>query len=345
MSGGNSLDLAKIFVGGLSWQTNEDSLRYHFEQYGEVASVEVMRDRNTNQPRGFAFVVFKSDETVDLIMSSGPHEINHKIVDVKRAQARGQAPPSIHNVVAASEGAGGAAGGGEAAFAAAMGGGGASGTGGGARPGGGPPTTVSAEQLKCKVFVGGLPLHLDNDGLKGFFSQFGPITDGIVMVDQNTQRSRGFGFITFAVGSGGAQKAIDAQPVDIDGKRVEIKLATPKADQAAGGGGGVAGGRFRPSGGALGLRAGAAAAASRSTGEFAGLAAAYGRNGWRGGYGSYAFGKNGWNVQGWEDSSLVKVERTGFSFDLLGKSRTSAGKSRARSMSGGDRERKRSRHH
>ena len=317
MSGGNSLDLAKIFVGGLSWQTNEDSLRYHFEQYGEVASVEVMRDRNTNQPRGFAFVVFKSDETVDLIMSSGPHEINHKTVDVKRAQARGQAPPSIHNAVAASDGAGGdGAGGGEAAFMAAMGGGGASGA-GGARSA--PPSAASAEHLKCKVFVGGIPLHVDKDGLKKFFTQFGPVTDGIVMVDQNTQRSRGFGFITFAVGSDGAQKAIDAQPIDIDGKRVEVKLATPKADQAAGGGG--AGGRFRPGGSAaLGLRAGAAAAAARSTGEFAGLAAAYGRNGWRGGYGSYAFGKNGWNVKGWEDSS-TKVEPTGFSFELLNKKR------------------------
>lgn len=167
----------------------------------------------------------------------------------------------------------------------------------------------------------------------------------IVMMDQNTQRSRGFGFVTFAVGSGGAEKAIDAQPIDIDGKRVEVKLATPKADQVTAGGGGGAGGRFRP-GGALGLRAGAAAAASQSTGEFAGLAAAYGRNGWRGGYGSYAFGKNGWNVQGWEDNSLVLVERSGFSFDLLDKNKSSGGKSRARSMSGGDRGRdsKRSRH-
>ena len=329
MSGGNSLDLAKIFVGGLSWQTNEDSLRYHFEQYGEVASVEVMRDRNTNQPRGFAFVVFKSDETVDLIMSSGPHEINHKTVDVKRAQARGQAPPSIHNVVAASDGAGaGGGGGGEAAFMAAMGGGGGASGAGGARSA--PPSAASAEHLKCKVFVGGIPLHVDNDGLKTFFSQFGPVTDGIVMVDQNTQRSRGFGFITFAVGSDGAQKAIDAQPIDIDGKRVEVKLATPKADQAAGGGGGGAGGRFRPGGSAaLGLRAGAAAAAARSTGEFAGLAAAYGRNGWRGGYGSYAFGKNGWNVKGWEDSS-TKVEPTGFSFELLNKKRVQVASDRGR---------------
>src|SRR6056300_1402671 len=93
---GSQIDAAKIFVGGLSWQTTEETLRYHFEQYGEVVSVEVMRDRQTGDPRGFAFVVFKSDETVDLILKSGPHEINHKVVDVKRAQARGVAPPSIH---------------------------------------------------------------------------------------------------------------------------------------------------------------------------------------------------------------------------------------------------------
>lgn len=40
-------DAAKIFVGGLSWQTTEEPLRWHFEQYGTVVSVEVMRDRHT----------------------------------------------------------------------------------------------------------------------------------------------------------------------------------------------------------------------------------------------------------------------------------------------------------
>ena len=53
------LDQGKIFVGGLSWQTTEESLRWHFEQYGPVVSVEVMRDRVTGDPRGFAFVVFR----------------------------------------------------------------------------------------------------------------------------------------------------------------------------------------------------------------------------------------------------------------------------------------------
>jgi RNA-binding protein Musashi len=83
-------------VGGLSWQTTEESLRWHFEQYGPVVSVEVMRDRVTGDPRGFAFVVFGDGATVDLVMAEAKHEINHKIVDVKRAQARGIAPPSIH---------------------------------------------------------------------------------------------------------------------------------------------------------------------------------------------------------------------------------------------------------
>ena len=89
-------DLSKIFVGGLSWQTTEESLRFHFEQFGPVAHVDVMKDRVTGDPRGFAFVVFRDPATIDLVMNEGKHEINHKIVDVKRAQARGQAPPSIH---------------------------------------------------------------------------------------------------------------------------------------------------------------------------------------------------------------------------------------------------------
>ena len=295
--GGSALDLAKIFVGGLSWQTTEETLRYHFEQFGEVASVEVMRDRGTGNPRGFAFVVFKSDETVELVLKNMPHEVNHKVVDVKRAQARGAAPPSIHR-------------GGDAGTAGNAGGGGVGGSG---------FSNSSAEELQNKVFVGGLPLHVDSDALREFFSQFGRVVDAIVMIDQVSQRSRGFGFVTWEDGCGGAQKAIAEQPVSFDGKSVEVKLATPKGGRDSGGGGGD-GHRPRPGqfgGAVLGLRAGAAAAASQSTGEFAGLAAAYGRNGWRAGYGTYAFGRAGWAVRDWEDTS-EPPERSGFSFDFVG---------------------------
>jgi RNA-binding protein Musashi len=135
------LDQGKIFVGGLSWQTNEESLRWHFEQYGKVVSVEVMRDRVTGDPRGFAFVVFAEAATVDLVMNEPNHEINHKIVDVKRAQARGVAPPSIHKDELPDPAKGGADRGGAAA------------------------STLTPEQQGNKVFVGGTLDHpLDYTG-------------------------------------------------------------------------------------------------------------------------------------------------------------------------------------
>jgi RNA-binding protein Musashi len=51
-------DADKFFVGSLSWQTSEESMHYHFEQYGPVVLVEGMRDWNMGDFCGFTFVVF-----------------------------------------------------------------------------------------------------------------------------------------------------------------------------------------------------------------------------------------------------------------------------------------------
>jgi RNA recognition motif-containing protein len=307
-----TLDQGKIFVGGLSWQTTEESLRFYFERYGEVANVEVMKDRMTGEPRGFGFVVFKEGSTVDLVMEDPTHEINHKVVDVKRAQARGVAPPSIHEKRGGESdaGDGGSQQGdprGNTPRGAAAGGGG----GGGFQKS--FPTShgndqLTPEQLHNKVFVGGIPPHIDKDGLKEIFEEFGPVVDAIVMMDQNTNRSRCFGFVTFENGSNGAQKAIAVQPLNIQGRNVEVKLATPKAEQQQRRGPPAAGPKH------VGLRAGMS---SSSSGEFAGLAVAYGRSGWKAGYGTFAFGQAGWGVVGWEDQFHKVPDRAGFSFDML----------------------------
>mmetsp|Transcript_15283 Transcript_15283/g.22402 ORF Transcript_15283/g.22402 Transcript_15283/m.22402 type:complete len:334 (+) Transcript_15283:31-1032(+) len=313
-------DMAKIFVGGLSWQTTEETLRYHFEQYGEVVSVEVMRDRNTGNPRGFAFCVFKDDATVELVMQNLPHEINHKIVDVKRAQARGAAPPSIHRNGQEEDGDS------------------ESGADVKASTGGNPGARkeMSPEELQNKVFVGGLPLHVDKEALQKFFTQFGGVSDAIVMIDAVHNRSRGFGFVTFENGTGGAQGALKAQPIYMDGKYVEIKLATPKGDQLG-----------KKSFQNAGLRNYNAAAMSSSKGEFAGLAASFARGGWKAGYGSFAFGSCGWEVKGWEDLH-APTEISGFSFDLMKqqKQQPSGSSSRKRaSASDHSRDSKRTRRH
>lgn len=51
-------DLGKLFIGGISWDTDENKLKEYFGQYGEVVEAMIMRDRTTNRARGFGFIVF-----------------------------------------------------------------------------------------------------------------------------------------------------------------------------------------------------------------------------------------------------------------------------------------------
>lgn len=41
----------KIFIGGVSWQTTRDTLRYHFEKFGEIIDIAIMSDKLTGNPR------------------------------------------------------------------------------------------------------------------------------------------------------------------------------------------------------------------------------------------------------------------------------------------------------
>jgi len=52
----------KIYVGNLSYTTDNDGLRAAFEQFGAVNSAEVVFDRNTNRSRGFGFVEMPNDD-------------------------------------------------------------------------------------------------------------------------------------------------------------------------------------------------------------------------------------------------------------------------------------------
>ena len=53
--------MKSIFVGNLDFGTTEDSIRGLFEQHGAVDKVNLIRDRDTGQPRGFAFVEMADD--------------------------------------------------------------------------------------------------------------------------------------------------------------------------------------------------------------------------------------------------------------------------------------------
>jgi len=81
----------KIFIGGLSWQTTEQNLRYYFEKFGELTDVALMIDKRSGKPRGFGFIKLKDPAAADVVMST-EHTIDGRLVDVKRALPRDKAP-------------------------------------------------------------------------------------------------------------------------------------------------------------------------------------------------------------------------------------------------------------
>lgn len=58
----------KLYVGNLSWNSTEDDVADAFSNYGTVTSVNLIMDRETNRPRGFAFVEMGSDAEASAAM-------------------------------------------------------------------------------------------------------------------------------------------------------------------------------------------------------------------------------------------------------------------------------------
>ncbi|KAL4401702.1 translation regulator [Malassezia pachydermatis] len=162
-------DEGKMFVGGLNWDTDEESLRRYFGQFGPVTACTVMRDSASGRSRGFAFVTFSDPKSVNAVMVR-EHFLDGKIIDPKRAIPR-------------------------------------------------------PEQSKTqKCFVGGLPQTVTQDSFKQLFQQFGHVLDSTVMMDKDTGRPRGFGFVTFE-NDEGVENTLAHQPLMLDGKQIEVKRA------------------------------------------------------------------------------------------------------------------------
>ncbi|XP_064219800.1 heterogeneous nuclear ribonucleoprotein A1-like [Aotus nancymaae] len=80
--------LRKLFIGGLSFETTDESLRSHFEQWGTLTNCVVMRGPNTKCSRGFGFITYATVEEVDAAMNARPHKVDGKVVEPKRAVSR-----------------------------------------------------------------------------------------------------------------------------------------------------------------------------------------------------------------------------------------------------------------
>jgi RNA recognition motif-containing protein len=79
----------KVFVGNLSWDTNDDSLNAAFSPFGEITEATVISDRHSGRSRGFGFVTFVDDEAADkAIAELNGTELDGREIKVDVAQAR-----------------------------------------------------------------------------------------------------------------------------------------------------------------------------------------------------------------------------------------------------------------
>ncbi len=79
----------RLYVGNLSYNTTEMTLREAFGQSGTVTEAKVVMDRETGRPRGFAFVEMSSDqEAQQAIQQLNGRELDGRAINVNEAQER-----------------------------------------------------------------------------------------------------------------------------------------------------------------------------------------------------------------------------------------------------------------
>ncbi|KAI1899515.1 hypothetical protein AGOR_G00062590 [Albula goreensis] len=92
--------LRKLFIGGLSFETTDESLKAHFEQWGKLTDCVVMRDPANKRSRGFGFVTYSCVDEVDAAMAARPHKVDGRVVEPKRAVSReDSSKPGAHLTV------------------------------------------------------------------------------------------------------------------------------------------------------------------------------------------------------------------------------------------------------
>jgi RNA-binding protein Musashi len=183
-----------MFIGGLNWETTDESLRRYFSQFGEVLECTVMRDGATGRSRGFGFLTFKDPKTVNSVMVK-EHYLDGKIVSARRKCP--SRSTKISNTWHQID----------------------------------PKRAIPREEQErtAKIFVGGISPEADEEDFREFFTQFGRVIDATLMIDKETFRPRGFGFVTFD-SDAAVDRILASQPLELRGKQVEVKRAEPRGN-------------------------------------------------------------------------------------------------------------------
>jgi RNA recognition motif-containing protein len=90
--------------------------------------------------------------------------------------------------------------------------------------------------MSKNLYVGNLPFSTTADDLREAFGEYGTVTSASVVMDRETGRSRGFGFVEMADGAEAAIAALNG--TQFQGRSLTVNEARPREDRGGGGGGG-----------------------------------------------------------------------------------------------------------
>src|SRR3954464_2600708 len=145
-----------------------------------------------------------------------------------------------------------------------------------------------------KLYVGNLTYDTSEDNLVELFSEYGEVLSAQIIIDRDTNRSKGFGFVEMADGADEAANALNGQ--DFRGRNLTVNEARPREDRGGGGGGGGRGGDGGGGGGRGGYGGGGGGRGGYGGGGggYGGGGGGYGGGGGsRGGGGGYGGGSRG----------------------------------------------------
>ena len=177
--------LRKIFVGGLNWETTEETLRDYFLQWGNVIDCTIMRKQDKTS-RGFGFITYDKAKCVDDCLKVRKHELDGRQIEPKRAVPRDE----VNN--------------------------------------------PSAYQRTKKIFVGGLASTTTEEDIEEYFNKLlrefgeGKIVDIELKRDRETNRIRGFAYVTFDSDEV-VEKMVAIRNHEIKMKHCDVKKAESQA--------------------------------------------------------------------------------------------------------------------
>ena len=137
-----------------------------------------------------------------------------------------------------------------------------------------------------KLYVGNLTYDTTEDNLVELFSEYGEVLSAQIIIDRDTNRSKGFGFVEMSDGADEAATSLNGQ--DFRGRNLTVNEARPREDRGRGGFGGGAGGGSSGGGGGYGGGGGSRGGSSGGGGGYGGGGGS--RGGSSGGGGGYGGG-------------------------------------------------------